>query len=64
VILASHDVILGELQKEFPDAIRNFCFESEIENDALKFDYTLKDGVAQRANATFLMRKMGILPAN
>ncbi|MGE0589696.1 MAG: hypothetical protein AB7O48_14055 [Cyclobacteriaceae bacterium] len=64
VILASHDVVLGELQREFPDAIRNFCFESDIENDALKFDYSLKEGVAQRANATFLMKKMGILPAD
>ncbi|MEZ4973282.1 MAG: hypothetical protein R2820_08220 [Cyclobacteriaceae bacterium] len=62
VILASHDVVLGDLQKEFPDAIRNFCFESEIENDVLKFDYSLKEGVAQRANATYLMKKMGILP--
>jgi hypothetical protein len=26
------------------------------------FDYTLHQGVAQKANATFLMRKMGIIP--
>lgn len=62
VMLASHDVVLGELEKQFPASIRNFCFESEIENDALTFDYTLHPGVAHKANATFLMHKMGILP--
>jgi DNA mismatch repair ATPase MutS len=63
VMLASHDVELGVLVNQFPDAIRNYCFESEIENDALVFDYTLHEGVAQKANATFLMQKMGILPS-
>ncbi len=63
VMLASHDVALGELEKQFPAAIRNFCFESEIKGEALSFDYTLHAGAAQRANATFLMKKMGILPA-
>lgn len=62
VMLASHDVGLGELADKFPGAIRNYCFESEIADDALSFDYTLHPGTAQKANATFLMRKMGILP--
>ena len=62
VMLASHDVALGDLEQQFPESIRNFCFESEIEKDALTFDYTLHPGVAHKANATFLMQKMGILP--
>ncbi len=62
VMLASHDVGLGELADKFPGVIRNYCFESEIADDALSFDYTLQPGIAQKANATFLMRKMGILP--
>ena len=64
VMLASHDVALGELAKEFPGVVRNFCFESDIKDDVLSFDYTLHEGVAHKANATFLMRKMGILPNN
>ncbi|HEY5691245.1 MAG TPA: hypothetical protein VIS49_07310 [Cyclobacteriaceae bacterium] len=63
VMLASHDVELGVLVDKFPNAIRNYCFESEIQNDVLAFDYTLHNGIAQKANATFLMQKMGILPA-
>ncbi|HCM75573.1 MAG TPA: hypothetical protein DIS90_04285 [Cytophagales bacterium] len=62
VMLASHDVVLGELEKKFPKAIRNYCFESEIENEALRFDYKLHQGVAHKANASFLMQQMGILP--
>lgn len=62
VMLASHDVMLGEMEEKFPKDIRNFCFESNIENNALTFDYTLHKGVAHKANATFLMQTMGILP--
>ncbi|MEQ9412231.1 MAG: hypothetical protein RIF39_00300, partial [Cyclobacteriaceae bacterium] len=62
LMLASHDVVLGELEKKFPSAIRNYCFESEIENNELTFDYTLHQGIANKANATFLMQQMGILP--
>lgn len=63
VMLASHDVELGALENKFPNAIRNYCFESEIVNNALDFDYTLHEGIANKANATFLMQQMGILPS-
>lgn len=62
VMLASHDVELGVLENRFSGSIRNYCFESEIKNDALVFDYLLQQGVAHKANATFLMEQMGILP--
>jgi len=62
VVLATHDIALGNLATQHPDQIANACFEGKIENDQLTFDYTLHAGVAQRANATFLMRKMGIIP--
>ncbi len=60
-LIATHDLAMGELAKEFPERIRNFCFEATIEDDQLSFDYKLKPGLAQKMNATFLMRKMGIL---
>lgn len=62
VALATHDIALGNLADQFPDQIVNACFEGKIENEQLTFDYTLHPGVAQKANATFLMRKMGIIP--
>lgn len=62
-VIATHDLALGELEKEFPGKIKNYCFEANIENDQLSFDYKLKAGLAQKMNATFLMKKMGIIPS-
>lgn len=62
-LIATHDLALGELETEYPSKIKNFCFEANIENDQLSFDYKLKPGLAQKMNATFLMKKMGIIPA-
>jgi hypothetical protein len=62
VLLATHDIALGDLQQQFPNQIINKCFEGKIEENVLSFDYKLNPGVAQKANATFLMRQMGIIP--
>lgn len=62
VVIATHDLELGRLQKEFPHQVRNFCFEPTISGDQLFFDYKLMPGIAEKMNATFLMKKMGIIP--
>lgn len=59
-IIATHDLILGELEKVFPEQIKNYRFEADITNDELTFSYKLKEGIAQNMNACFLMKKMGI----
>ena len=59
-IIATHDVSLGQLEEEYPKSVKNKCFEVEIENDELIFDYKIKDGISKNLNATFLMKKMGI----
>jgi len=59
-LIATHDLALGDLIKEYPGNIRNMRFEVEIINDELEFDYKLKDGISRNLNATFLMKKMGI----
>lgn len=61
-LVATHDLVLGDLENESPERVRNFCFEPMIENDQLSFDYKLKRGIAHKMNATFLMKKMGIIP--
>ena len=58
---ATHDLTLGELEREMPEAISNYCFESNIEGDELNFDYRLRRGVARNRNASFLMRRMDII---
>jgi DNA mismatch repair ATPase MutS len=60
-IVATHDLGLCELESEFPERIRNQSFDVLIDQDELRFDYTLKDGICTQMNATFLLRKMGIV---
>lgn len=59
-IIATHDLILGNLEEEFPEAIKNYRFEADIEGEHLSFTYKMREGVAQNMNASFLMKKMGI----
>lgn len=60
-IVATHDLGLCELQNEFPEQVRNLRFDVTIDQDELKFDYKLKNGICTQMNATFLLRKMGIV---
>ncbi len=60
-LFATHDLSLGQLEEELPDAIRNYCFESVIEDGNLHFNYQLQRGIARNRNASFLMKKMDII---
>lgn len=60
-IIATHDLTVSRLADENPNYISKQCFESEIINDELLFDYKLKPGVCTRLSASFLMKKMGII---
>lgn len=59
-ILATHDLSLTDMSKEFPENIENYNFNIKIENDDLYFDYLLNKGVCTSLNASILMKKMGI----
>jgi DNA mismatch repair ATPase MutS len=61
-MIATHDVALGEMANAFAQ-IRNYHFETTIKEGELFFDYQLRKGVSTGKNATFLMRKMGIIPS-
>ncbi len=60
-MVATHDLAISNLENEYPENIKNYSFEVEIQNDELKFDYKIRRGVCQTLNATFLMKKMGII---
>ena len=59
--IATHDLSLGELEKDHPGDVINYCFESYIEEMELRFDYKIRRGIATNMNASFLMKKMGIV---
>ncbi|HET6994023.1 MAG TPA: DNA mismatch repair protein MutS [Chitinophagaceae bacterium] len=60
-IIATHDLTIGELSSHYPDYMGNKCFESEIVNGELVFDYKLKEGICTKLNASFLLKKMGVI---
>jgi hypothetical protein len=60
-VFATHDVELSKLINSYPDSIRNLCFEISFEGDKMEIDYKLRPGVCKNLNASFLMRKMGIV---
>ncbi|UQD57088.1 DNA mismatch repair protein [Flavobacterium sp. K5-23] len=59
--IATHDIEVCLTTNEYPDILTNKCFEVEIQNDELHFDYKLRDGICKNKSATFLMKKMGVI---
>ena len=60
-LFATHDIDIGNMKADFPENIDTKCFEIAFNDDKLIFDYTLKDGISKNLNASFLMKKMGII---
>ena len=60
-MIATHDLELGQLEGAYPNRIRNYCFESTIQDNHLYFDYRIREGIARNKNATFLMKQMEII---
>ena len=60
-MIATHDLEVCNTVAEFPDILENKCFEVEIENNELVFDYKLREGICRNKSATFLMEKMGVI---
>ena len=59
-VVATHDLSLGELERELPDNVRNFHFDVQINGEDMSFDYKLRKGICASLNASILMKKMGI----
>jgi DNA mismatch repair ATPase MutS len=59
-MVATHDLELTKLERDFPEKIWNYFFDGYIEDDKLLFDYLLKKGICTSSNALELMKKIGI----
>nr|WP_315153519.1 DNA mismatch repair protein [uncultured Flavobacterium sp.] len=59
--IATHDIEVCLTTNDFPDILTNKCFEVEISDNELHFDYRLRDGICKNKSATFLMKKMGVI---
>lgn len=60
-MIATHDLEVCNTTNDYPEILMNKCFEVEIKNDDLHFDYKIRDGICQNKNATFIMKKMQII---
>ncbi|WP_297435410.1 MutS family DNA mismatch repair protein [uncultured Clostridium sp.] len=58
-LVSTHDLELCDMEKE-DNFVVNYNFREYYENDKLKFDYKLRDGVSKTRNARYLMRMAGI----
>ncbi len=59
-LISTHDLELGLLEKEYPGRITNYHFTDDICDGRIHFDFRLKPGISQTANAIALMRMIGI----
>jgi DNA mismatch repair ATPase MutS len=59
--IATHDLKVCDTTQEYPETLINKCFEVEIINNELNFDYKLRDGICKNKSATFLMKKMEVI---
>lgn len=59
--IATHDIEVCLTTNEYPNLLTNKCFEVEIMNNELHFDYKLRDGICKNRSATFLMKKIGVI---
>lgn len=59
-LVSTHDLELGELEDISKGRIKNYHFEEYYENDKIRFDYKLREGLSNTRNAVYLMRIIGL----
>lgn len=59
-VIATHDTEVCDLVQEYPE-LTNKCFEAQIANEEISFDYKLREGTCKNKSATFLMKKLNII---
>ena len=60
-IIATHDLSLTTLEENHPDRIINKSFEVVLAKGEMKYDFKLRDGIAQNMNALELLREMKLI---
>lgn len=58
--VATHDLQIARLEDEYPDYVRNFYFDIQVQNGEMLFDYKIKSGECKTFNASLLLRRIGV----
>jgi DNA mismatch repair ATPase MutS len=59
-LVATHDLQLAELEKQYPHYVRNFYFDIQVIDGEMLFDYKMKPGECKTFNASLLLERIGI----
>ena len=59
-MVATHDLQIAELEKKYPNYIRNFYFDIQVKDGDMLFDYKIKHGECKTFNASLLLQQIGI----
>jgi DNA mismatch repair ATPase MutS len=59
-MVTTHDLALADMEGLAPEAMRNMHFQDQIVDGQMRFDFTLREGVAMKSNGVELMRLIGL----
>lgn len=59
-LFATHDLQLSEMESAYPNELRNYHFDIQIEEGEMQFDYKLKHGPCKTFNAALLLKEIGL----
>ncbi len=59
-VVTTHDLALAEMDGLPAGAMKNMHFQDQIVEGQMRFDFTLRDGVAMKSNGVELMRLIGL----
>lgn len=59
-LITTHDLALAHIAEALSPRAANVCFEDQLVDGKLVFDYRMRPGVVQRSNALALMRTIGL----
>nr|WP_193554454.1 hypothetical protein [Escherichia coli] len=63
-MLATHDLQLAEMAKDYPSDLKNYHFDIQVQGNEMLFDYKLKEGPCTIFNASMLLKGIGVLVEN
>jgi type II secretory pathway component PulM len=59
-MVATHDLQIARLEDKYPDYVRNYYFDIQVQDGEMLFDYKLKHGECKTFNASLLLKQIGI----
>lgn len=59
-LIATHDLQIADLEKNYPAKVRNFHFDITMKGEEMFFDYLVKNGECKTFNAAILLKAIGL----